>query len=61
MGLLLPLLAYRTGGESSGHSRLGEKDLRQREIHKKLHTNLIIDHYDMQKLASFMEELGKEK
>ena len=40
-------------------SRLGKNDLRQREIHKKLRTNLIIDHYDMQELSAFMEELGK--
>jgi hypothetical protein len=35
-------------------SRLNQTDLRQREIHKKLHTNIIIDHYNMKELLTFM-------
>ena len=35
-------------------SRLNQTDLRQREIHKKLNTNIIIDHYNMKELLTFM-------
>lgn len=41
-------------------SRLNNNDLRQREIHRRLHTNMIIDHYDMQTISAFMADSVKE-
>ena len=41
-------------------SRLNKNDLRQREIHRQLKTNIMMDHYDMQIINSFMSsELTK--
>ena len=37
-------------------SRLNKNDLRQREIHRSLKTNMIFDHYDMQMIHSFMSQ-----
>ena len=37
-------------------SRLNLTDTRQREIHKQLKTNIIVDHYDMEALSAFMSK-----
>ena len=37
-------------------SRLNLTDTRQREIHKQLKTNIIVDYYDMEALSAFMSK-----